>query len=224
MLTNFFDKNSFLILFIIASLAVAFTIIIGNKDATMYGRMVCLTSLAGYYIKSIKKVNPLFLIMLLCFLLAGALFSFKRSSIYGFLALALGRTLLLFISLRGIKIKDKKLFLRVFFILMFFTSLVLFLVYKNTFSFYVIAYIALITIILISVLFIKLLKTTKRGNLELLSAIVLFLVFDAIFAIQKVQFPYKLNIVLVSLVYNFSYYLICLSMIKDDIFRQKNKA
>lgn len=212
-----------LLLFLITSLFVIYSIHLEENTQVILGKILSVVFVALYYCFSVSKIDKLFIISLFFSLLGGVIYNIDSSSAYVLVTVFFARFLILLTTIQDFKRIDKKLFIKVLFMMIFCATLVLSLLFRKEIYFYFVICVAILTVFLISMLYMKTLKTIKKGNIEMFSAIAICMFVDAVFSIQNMSIPKVLGIIIVSSVYHMCYYLMCVSMIKKDIFLRENK-
>lgn len=91
------------------------------------------------------------------------------------------------------------------------------LYYNNTPFFYIAITATFLLIIILSISFLTLLSSIKKGNLEFFIAISLFVISDTIFGIQRLMEVSATFLIIASIFYNIAYFLITQSEIKRAI-------
>lgn len=212
-------RNIYLFLFVIACLLNLYAIKSSSIYLNVFLRFTRLLFLVLFYNASVEKMNKTFIIVLLVYLISSVFFTFNPTSLYGVLALAFTRIGLLKIALSN-NIKrnfDKRLFIIVTVLFVGLGLLVLYLYYNNSAFFYYSFFATLLLIVLASVSFLNLISIQKPSNLYFFIAVALFIISDTIFGIQKMTKISTDFLILASVLYNVSYYLICYSeVVKHD--------
>lgn len=217
---NIFNKsNIYLFLFVLFCVAALFTIKLGDFYISVFVKSLRYLFLLLYYLSLVKKANPLIVSVIVIFGFISLFLSYNVSSIVGLLLICLSRAVLIKLALMNIKGKNInwKLFTVVTLLFIMVGFLVLSLYYKNSPIFYVTILSIILLVFLLSISFLNILSNTKRWNLRFFSAISLFVISDAIFGIQRLTEISKTFLLISSIFYNISYFLI----IQSDIERQR---
>lgn len=188
----------------------------------MYFTLVSITikyaALIFYYASVAKKYDFYLILTLVLFYVSSVFFTYNPASIYGILILILCRILLIKMVLSYLKIKNInwRYFVYVFLLLVVIAMLISSLYYNGSVFFYLSLVVSSLLIIILTLSFLGVLNSTKKGALEFFIAIFLFVVSDMIFGAKRVTGINTSFIILASLFYNIAYYLITKSVLKRD--------
>lgn len=210
-------KKTPLYVYILSSIVYLFAVNTKNTDILLANKIIAISVIILYYISMAnKKINFLFTLTLIFFLISGAFFTLDRTSTTGFYTLLISRIFLFLGIYTTIKSIDKRTFSIVFLLFIFTTFFLFSYVYKNTIRFNIAILIGLFTILIFAFSFNELLKTTKKGNLEMLVGISLFIFCDVIFSLNRFSFFETYRPIIVSIFYHTAYYFTVISMIKKS--------
>lgn len=202
-------KRIFLFLFIISGLLEIYSVVITNKILLFFSRLACIFFLLFYYLNSSKKANKTFIIILGLFLVTDILSAINKDSFYKMIPLTISRIFLAKLVFSGIKKINWRIFTMVFTTFFIVGFIIISFLYTNSNLFYTSVISTLTLITLSSFVFINLLNTEKKGNLEMFFGVFIFVISDAIFGAQKLHEINQTYTILTSISYNIGYYLIC---------------
>lgn len=210
------NKNIYLTLFIISCLLESIFIYYKQEVLVLTFRVISICILFLYYLTSVNKINTNYIITVTLFLITDTLFSLERYYHSGMLPLVLSRIFLIIITLKSVKAFDYKQFSKIVLMFSVLAFIIFFSLNIKKDLLYISMLVALTLIILGSLVFMNLLNSRKKGNLEMFLGVFLFIISDAIFGVQKIdESNYKLP-VFTTIVYNIAYYLICKAIIKKE--------
>ncbi|OSY88692.1 hypothetical protein WH52_03170 [Tenacibaculum holothuriorum] len=210
-------RKAFLILIIIASLAVFYFIKESATTEIVVSKIVVSIFFMLYFLVTLKKSNYLLTLSLLLFFLSTILFSLQSQSVIGMILLLVYRlTLIKFAFNRKV---DWKLFLTVFVIASSIISLLFVLIFKNTLFYYLSISTTLVLVGLISLAFTNIITRSSSKDILFFVAIALFVVCDMVFGAKKIENADYINIIVGTALYYISFFLIVksqeLEFIKD---------
>lgn len=215
--------NKVFIFFVINSLVTAYAYQKELANMIIFCNILSFLLLGFQYIMSVKQISLLFLFVLLTIFLSEIFFNLKNyEKIIAYILALIYRSIFLLLMFKSSQKIDKKLLSVIITCFTIITTMVLSFVYNESVLFLMAVLNAIILILLSSILFINLLKTLSRGNVELFLGVFLIFIADATFVLPEFNWGYK--IIFYSLIFQGAYYLLCRGMIKRQNGKLSNKS
>lgn len=186
-----------------------------QRDYLFFTKSTSIIILVLYYINSVKKTNKLVIILFVIFLITGFFFSKNDYNYLGMLGVSVSRIWMIVILCSFKEKLDKKLLSLILIVCSLIITVLVFILFKNTYFYYISAIATYFLIALLSITFTRLINFgMRKGNLEFFLAVAIFLVSDAFFGSQKLVQTHILNIIISSTSYLIAYLLITISLKK----------
>lgn len=209
-------QNAFLVTFVTFCFLGLWAIIKENILLTIIFKIIRFSSLILFYIFSSKRINRLFILALLLFLISDFFYTFNTLHLLGIIFLGASRIPLIKILITDMKKSYNKTFTTVLVLFSGFLAFVAWLLYKNTLFYYTSIISSFCLVVIFSLSFALLIEENTKRNVLMFSGIALFLFSDAVFGAQKIHHINIVYIVSAYVIYNIAYYLIVKSIIKKD--------
>lgn len=205
-------------LFVLSCLVTLFAIKYGDVYTNLILRVLRFGFLSMYFISLTKNHNVTYWIILASSMAASIFLIYNSSSVYAAVSICIARLALIHMISLGIRKEhiSWKMFVFLVFLSIIIGAVVLSLYYNNSAFFYAVLIASFLLIIAFSLSFLRLLNTSKKGNLNIFIAICLFIVSDTIFGARRIIGVSASFLIIGSILYNTAYFLITQAMIKKD--------
>lgn len=202
----------------LSCLLTLFAIKYGDVYINLTLRILRFGFLLLYFVSLTKNHNVAYWVISVSSLLASLLLVYNSSSVYAIVSVCITRLAFIHVASLGIEKEhiSRKSFTFLFLMSVVIGAVVLSLYYNNSALFYTILIASFLLSIAFSLSFLRLLNTSKKGNLEFFIAICLFIISDAIFGVRRIIGVNATFLIVGSMFYNTAFFLITQAMVKKE--------